>query len=475
MTDDELLVIVGVSEGSSEGCAEGLREGGARVETCVVNANDLATLSAAGVDAVILDVDADPERFVALAAALRQDERTATLPVIARVAPGVAVERVVLLAPSAIATSSSSGAHLLAAVRATRARGDDRAAAAERERDLEDRLRTASGRLDAVGTEARAMAHDARVLCGIVVGYAANLRDEIVGPLEDEQRVHVAQILQATDDLVSLLERFSGAVRATTDAPPSRGGGRSGKPARRVLCNLGELVRGTVGLFDNVAAQKNVAVVLEIDDGLTAWCDPLKCKQVVTNLVVNALKFTPAGGRVTVTLRPQAARPDASGKDARQRVELRVRDTGPGIPAEDRDSVFQRGVRLERDRGLPGSGLGLAVVRDIVAEHKGTAEVEETAEGASLLVLLPTDMRSREGRSLLLVDDAAAAQRIVDAIHKGDGGPAGWRFDARRDSVVDALARCAAVVVVPQGSVPVIDVGPISERPGAPPSSRGAR
>ncbi len=474
MTDDGLLVVVGIDAIAAERCAESLRAAGASAESCVVNVDDLATLSAPGIDAVVLDAGDEPERFLALSAALRRDERTARLPLVVSVAAGVVASRVSALGPAAIATPSNEGSELFVATQAALDRGRDAAGVAARARDLEDRLRATGARLDTVGTETRSMAHDARVLCGIIVGYAANLRDEIVGPLEDEQRVHVAQILQATDDLVSLLERFSGVVRATTDAPPSRGDGRARGPARRILCNLGELVRGTVGLFDNVAEQKRIAVTLDVDDGLTAWCDPLKIKQVVTNLVVNALKFAPVDGHVAVHLRAAEGRGD-QGTDARRNVELVVEDTGPGIPLAERERVFVRGARLERDRDVPGSGIGLAVVREIMAEHKGSVRVEDApGAGASVVVTLPTDMRSREGRSFVLVDDAAAAQRIVDALHKRDDGT-GWRFDLRRDSVVEALAKCAAVVIVPHGAVPVIDLGPISERAGAPPSSRGSR
>jgi hypothetical protein len=134
-----------------------------------------------------------------------------------------------------------------------------------------------------------------------------------------------------------------------------------------------------------------------------------------------------------------------------------VRDTGPGIPAEERERVFERGVRLARDERVPGSGIGLAVVREIVSMHGGTVRADDApGGGAALVVRLPLDMRSRREQSVVLVEDPDAANLIVGAVRaqrdwtrgalKGDDG-----------AVAAALEACRAVVVVPRGQRGALD------------------
>jgi signal transduction histidine kinase len=112
--------------------------------------------------------------------------------------------------------------------------------------------------------------------------------------------------------------------------------------------------------------------------------DPQRVGQVLTNLVGNALKFTPAGGRVTVSLR---AVPDGA--------ELRVVDTGVGIDAAELPHVFDRfyrGSRASQQRA-GGSGLGLAIVRSIVEMHGGQVTVESTlGQGTEATVHLPREV-----------------------------------------------------------------------------------
>lgn len=107
--------------------------------------------------------------------------------------------------------------------------------------------------------------------------------------------------------------------------------------------------------------------------------DPARLGQVVTNLLTNALKFTPAGGRVLVTV-------DRWDGLAR----LQVEDTGPGIPAEELDHVFDRFWRGSAGRSAGGSGVGLAVVAELVRAHGGRVDVASApGRGARFTVLIP--------------------------------------------------------------------------------------
>jgi hypothetical protein len=176
------------------------------------------------------------------------------------------------------------------------------------------------------------------------------------------------------------------------------------------------------------------------------------------NLVVNAIKFTPRDGRVTVRV-GLAAGAEAHGRGARRVAELVVSDTGPGVPEEERARVFERGVRLARDAALPGSGIGLAVVREVVTQHGGKVVVRALREGgAEFAVSLPLDLRgrSRDG-GLVLVRDAASVDRLMQALRDAKGYVS--LASSTREELVHAIDACRAVIVVPSGADLIAAVG----------------
>ena len=103
-------------------------------------------------------------------------------------------------------------------------------------------------------------------------------------------------------------------------------------------------------------------------------------RQILLNLLDNALKYGPAGQEIRVELRGEGAV-----------ARLTVEDEGPGIPAADRERVWDRYLRLERDRrsAVTGTGIGLTVVRELVALHAGLAWVADSGRGARVVVELP--------------------------------------------------------------------------------------
>jgi signal transduction histidine kinase len=111
--------------------------------------------------------------------------------------------------------------------------------------------------------------------------------------------------------------------------------------------------------------------------------DPERMTQVLGNLIDNALLHTPKGGRILVS-----ARPDGKG------VEIRVCDSGPGIPQAELELVFERLYQSDksRQRNAGGSGLGLAIAKSIVEAHGGTIRAESApGEGTTIVVTLPGD------------------------------------------------------------------------------------
>jgi signal transduction histidine kinase len=129
------------------------------------------------------------------------------------------------------------------------------------------------------------------------------------------------------------------------------------------------------------AVAKDVTVECDVTAGATLLVDPLRTRQVVDNLVCNAIKYTPAGGTVVLTV-----------TDTGAEVVLTVTDTGIGISAEDRERLFTRFFRSAEahDLAIQGIGLGLAICKSIVDAHGGTIELEsEVGRGSTFRVRLP--------------------------------------------------------------------------------------
>lgn len=147
---------------------------------------------------------------------------------------------------------------------------------------------------------------------------------------------------------------------------------------------LNEIVDRTVEMFGPVAEERGISLESQCEPKVVAWGESRQLRQLVTNLVDNAIKFTPAGGKVTVALRSLVG----------DRAELRVQDTGAGIPAEDIPRVFERFYQVDRSRqrGVEqrGNGLGLSICNAIIKNHNGTVGVvSRIGEGTTFTITLP--------------------------------------------------------------------------------------
>lgn len=142
--------------------------------------------------------------------------------------------------------------------------------------------------------------------------------------------------------------------------------------------DLAAIVREAGELFEPVADDCGVALVIETVPAVTRGVRSL-LGQLVTNLLDNAIKYTPSGGRVTVTLER-----DRTG------LSLTVADTGPGIAADQRDHALARFVRLDPSRHAEGSGLGLSIAVAAARVHGGTLTLGDNAPGLTVIVSLPS-------------------------------------------------------------------------------------
>jgi two-component system phosphate regulon sensor histidine kinase PhoR len=151
----------------------------------------------------------------------------------------------------------------------------------------------------------------------------------------------------------------------------------------QVPLQLGEVVTEVVELLRARAENQRVNLSLEVPADLPqVLADRRSIEEIFTNLVANAINYSPDGGQVTV-----------SGLSHGDYLELRVADTGIGIDPEELPKIFDKFYRVKhaRTRQVIGTGLGLSLVKGLVEAHRGTVEVEsEVGRGTAFRVLLPT-------------------------------------------------------------------------------------
>ena len=136
------------------------------------------------------------------------------------------------------------------------------------------------------------------------------------------------------------------------------------------------LLQSVAELYALVAEEKSIAIEVAPAAGLAVQADPTRIRQVVANLVDNAVKYTPAGGSVWL------------GAEARgSRVAITVRDTGPGIPSGEQEKIWQRLYRGDHSRSQRGLGLGLSVVKALVEAHGGTVAVANHPGGGAVFTI----------------------------------------------------------------------------------------
>jgi signal transduction histidine kinase len=140
---------------------------------------------------------------------------------------------------------------------------------------------------------------------------------------------------------------------------------------------LGPLVRDAVELYQPVAEEAGLRLDLDLGDGVEVLGNRHLLAQAITNLIDNAVKYGAGGDTVTVAAR--------SGPP----VELVVSDTGSGIPAEERERVVQRFVRLDASRAAPGTGLGLSFVAAVAELHGASLRLEDAGPGLRARLAFP--------------------------------------------------------------------------------------
>ena len=216
------------------------------------------------------------------------------------------------------------------------------------------------------------MSHELRTPLAAIIGYEELLFEGITGPVNEGQRTQLGRIKASATHLLSLIDEVLTLSRVEA-------GQEVMHPER--LSVLAALHESAV-LAEPLAAEKGLTLrVVPPPDGCEVWADPTKLRQILLNLLTNAIKFTDSGSVVL-----------ESGK-CEEAVEIVVRDTGIGIAPADHDRVFDTFWQVEQKstRRVGGTGLGLSVSRRLARLMNGELTVASTlGEGSTFTLRLPT-------------------------------------------------------------------------------------
>lgn len=149
-------------------------------------------------------------------------------------------------------------------------------------------------------------------------------------------------------------------------------------PDRKAL-DLNLLVQSALNSIKKLADEKRIEISLSHDEGITLKGDERQLKQLFLNLLDNAIKYTPEGGKVTISVRQE-----------KEGVRIKIQDTGRGIAADQIDRIFDRFYRADKSRAGQGFGLGLSIVKSVVDAHGGKIGVESSPGlGTAFIVFFP--------------------------------------------------------------------------------------
>ena len=224
------------------------------------------------------------------------------------------------------------------------------------------------------------MSHELRTPLNSIIGFSEILEDQSVGPLTEKQAKYISNVLVSGRNLLQLINDI-------LDLSKVEAGRMELVPSRFEVLAAVDQVRSIVAAL---ADRKRLAVELEVPASLPLLeADQAKFKQIMFNLLGNAIKFTPEGGRVTVSAR--LTHPSGNGSSG-EWLEVAVADTGIGIPAEHLTRIFREFEQVNTDPrySQEGTGLGLALTSKLVELHGGRVWVEsEVGRGSVFRFTLP--------------------------------------------------------------------------------------
>ncbi len=230
------------------------------------------------------------------------------------------------------------------------------------------------------------MSHELRTPLTAIMGFAELLSDQHFGKLNEKQLTYVREIYNAGQQLLTLVKDILDLAKAGTGSQELELGDVS----------IWDLLANSLSMVKERTAIHSQKLEMDVDDslkGLVIRADEIKLKQIMFNLLTNAVKFTPDGGNVKITARKVS-----------DKVSVSVSDTGMGIRAEDMERIFEMFERIESSyrNQIQGTGLGLALTRRLVELHGGkiSAFSKGLGHGATLTFTIPLSIVGPENNDV---------------------------------------------------------------------------
>lgn len=261
------------------------------------------------------------------------------------------------------------------------------------------------------------MSHELRTPLNSILGFSEVLQEQMVGDLNEKQQEYVKYIFTSGNHLLSLINDILDLAKVES--------GKMTLEANSFV--LKALLESSMAILKEKAIKHDLAMELEVDPSLTAEtieADERKLKQILFNLLSNALKFTPEGGAVRITAEKEG-----------EFFKITVADTGIGISPEDIGKLFHSFAQLESPyaKQYEGTGLGLALTKKLVELHGGRIWVEsEVGKGSSFIFTIPArqpeqgkpapgqkepgQTGGREKTALVIEDDPVSAHVVETAL-----------------------------------------------------------
>ena len=234
------------------------------------------------------------------------------------------------------------------------------------------------------------MSHELRTPLNAIIGFAEVLQDQYFGQLNEKQKKYVDNINTSGRHLLGLINDI-------LDLSKVESGKMELEP--ETLSLKKDVLEPSFTLLQEKALKHNISLSLDVGTqaDINIVADPKKLKQIMFNLLTNAVKFTPDGGSVEVSAkRSTAATSDtleAGGPETEDFIEISVKDTGIGIKPTDLSKLFQTFSQIEStySKTVEGTGLGLALTKKLVELHGGKIWVEsEFGKGSKFIFTIPT-------------------------------------------------------------------------------------
>lgn len=254
------------------------------------------------------------------------------------------------------------------------------------------------------------MSHELRTPLNSVVGFSDLLTEEQYGPLNDRQKRYINHIRTGGKHLLRLINDILDLSKIEA--------GRMQLAVESVAVNVS--FAEALDTLRPLADKKSQTLHRNAPPKLSARADATRFKQILINLLGNAIKFTPEGGKIELAARPVG-----------DTVRIEVRDSGPGIPEDEQKRIFDAFYRLgQPNKGAEGTGLGLAITRRLVELHGGELGIEsKPGAGSCFYFTLPAvpalqtqrlqgsgaTLELGEGRKILVVEDDPAAAHILQS------------------------------------------------------------